>query len=45
MTDRHWEHFPADADADVGGVGGVGVVGPTREAAFEEAARALTANP
>ena len=37
MTDRHWEHFP-----DVGGVGGVG---PTREAAFEEAARALTAAP
>ncbi len=42
MTDRHWEHFPDDADADVGGVGGVG---PTREAAFEEAARALTVTP
>ncbi len=39
MTDRHWEHFPDDADADVGGAG------PTREAAFEDAARALAAAP
>ena len=37
MTDRHWEHFPHDADVGVRGVG------PTAEAAFEEAARALTA--
>ncbi len=43
MTDRHWQHFPddadADADADVGGAG------PTREAPFEDAARALTDAP
>ena len=37
MTDRQWEHFPHDADVGVRGVG------PTAEAAFEEAARALTA--
>ncbi len=39
MTDRHWEHFPGDADADVGGAG------PTREAPFEDAARAFTDAP
>ncbi len=39
MTDRQWEHFPHHADVGVRGVG------PTREAAFEEAARALTAAP
>ncbi len=37
MTDRHWEHFSHDV--------GVGGVGPTREASFEDAARALTAAP
>ncbi len=37
MTDRYWEHFPHGADVGVRGVG------PTTEAAFEEAARALTA--
>ncbi len=37
MTDRHWEHFSHDE--------GVGGVGPTREAPFEEAARGFTAAP
>lgn len=37
MNGRHWEHFPHGADVGVRGVG------PTKEAAFEEAARALTA--
>ncbi len=37
MTDHHWEHFPDDV--------GVRGVGPTREASFEDAARALTAAP
>ena len=39
MTDRHWQHFPDDADVDVRGAG------PTREAAFEDAARTLTDAP
>ena len=39
MTDRHWEHVPDDADMGVRGVG------PTREAPFEDAARAFTAAP
>ena len=39
MTDRHWEHVPDDADMGVRGVG------PTREAPFEDAARAVTAAP
>jgi tRNA nucleotidyltransferase (CCA-adding enzyme) len=34
---KEWEHFPHDADVGVRGFG------PTREAAFEQAARALTA--
>ena len=33
----HWEHFPHDADTGIRGVA------PTREAAFEQAALALTA--
>lgn len=37
MNGRYWEHFPHGADVGVRGVG------PTKEAAFEEAARALTA--
>jgi SHS2 domain-containing protein len=37
MTDRHWENFAHDADVGVRGVG------PTKQAAFAEAARALTA--
>lgn len=37
MTDAHWEHFPHGADVGVRGVG------PTKEAAFEQAALALTA--
>lgn len=34
---RHWTHFPHQADMGVRGVG------PTREAAFEQAALAMTA--
>ncbi len=41
MTDRHWQHFPDDADADVDVRG----AGPTREAAFEDAARTLIDAP
>ena len=37
MTERGWTHFEHGADIGVRGFG------PTREAAFEEAARALTA--
>ena len=37
VTDTHWEHFPHDADIGVRGLG------PTRAAAFEQAALALTA--
>jgi len=37
MSERRWEHFEHDADVGLRGVG------PTLEAAFEEAARALTA--
>ena len=39
MTERHWQHVPDDADMGVRGAG------PTREAPFEDAARALTAAP
>ena len=35
MTGRHWEHFAHDADVGLRGIG------PTREAAFEQAALAL----
>ncbi|QPD02466.1 MAG: hypothetical protein Nkreftii_000240 [Candidatus Nitrospira kreftii] len=35
--DRTWEHFPHEADIGVRGIG------PTKEAAFEQAALALTA--
>jgi SHS2 domain-containing protein len=34
---QHWEHFPHEADMGIRGIG------PTREAAFEGAALALTA--
>lgn len=37
MTKQRWEHFAHDADIGVRGVG------PSKEAAFAEAARALTA--
>ncbi|MEE9301193.1 MAG: archease [Alphaproteobacteria bacterium] len=37
MRAAHWEHFPHDADVGVRGIG------PTKEAAFEQAALALTA--
>lgn len=37
QTGRHWEHFDHMADMGVRGIG------PSREAAFEEAARALSA--
>ena len=36
MIEPHWEHFPHQADMGVRGCG------PTREAAFEQAALALT---
>ena len=36
MTEPHWEHFPHQADVGVRGCG------PTRDAAFEQAALALT---
>lgn len=37
MTTEHWEHFAHDADIGIRGVG------PSKEAAFEQAALALTA--
>jgi SHS2 domain-containing protein len=37
MTERAWEHFPHGADIGIRGYG------PTLEAAFEEAARAMSA--
>lgn len=37
MAEPHWEHFPHQADMGVRGCG------PTREAAFEQTALALTA--
>jgi protein archease len=36
MTEKHWEHFPHQADMGVRGFG------PTKEEAFEQAALALT---
>jgi len=36
MSEKRWEHFEHDADVGLRGVG------PTLEAAFEEATRALT---
>lgn len=37
MNDRHWEHFPHEADMGVRGIGA------TMEKAFEQAALAMTA--
>jgi len=37
MTDRHWQHVRYAADVGARGAG------PTRDAAFEDAARALAA--
>ena len=37
MNDKHWEHFPHEADMGVRGIGA------TMEKAFEEAALAMTA--
>jgi tRNA nucleotidyltransferase (CCA-adding enzyme) len=37
MSSAYWEHFPHQADMGIRGVG------PTREAAFEQAALAMTA--
>lgn len=37
MRDQHWQHFPHDADVGIRGFG------DTREQAFEQAAKAMTA--